>query len=206
MGPYSRVLDILEASVSGEQISFHGNFWRGKTRDEFVALVVYGKPIIQLGDGEGSTLVKALRAVRPFGNDIEPRTPGALYPRMPARRPPVDNESIAFISDWITSGCPEFDAIAAFDDEPLSDEALVQFFREFDDFFLFSSSNQTDEQVGTVMGDDLGLWPGYGLGSREQWEAALAKPAWQQALAYLSSTQLEIFHRHFSRSAAHRRD
>ena len=196
MGPFSEVLEILERSVGGEEISAHGNFWRGKTRDEFVELDVYGKKLIALGDAEGSSLIKALRATRPFGNDIVPRTPGAIYPRMPARRPPMTESDIQFLIDWINEGCPADHEIAALDANGLTPDDYVRFFREFDDFFMFAVSDETRRHIGEIMGERLASWPGFG-GSRAEWEMVLQEPAALAAVKYLSTTQLQILHRFF---------
>jgi len=37
---------ILDRLVNGDEIRMHGNFWRGKTRDELVALKVMGLPLV----------------------------------------------------------------------------------------------------------------------------------------------------------------
>ena len=107
MSSFEIVKEILDEAVGGPQApvgSPHGSFWRGKTRDEFVQLQVRGfgrqEPLLVLNDGAGSNLVKALKGEEPFGQ-------GALYRRMPGRRPPVPAEKIAVIQQWIDDGCPE---------------------------------------------------------------------------------------------------
>jgi hypothetical protein len=110
MKRFSHVKAILEEAVSVEDIGAHGNFWRNQTRDEFVALSVFGRPLLaKKADGSfddnESNLVKALEARAPFGNDVG--TPGATIPRMPKDRDPVPTESIAFIRQWIKDGCPD---------------------------------------------------------------------------------------------------
>jgi len=53
MTRYERVIEILNSSIGGpeEEIGVHGTFWRGLTRDQFVAKRVRGLNIIALGDG-----------------------------------------------------------------------------------------------------------------------------------------------------------
>ncbi len=84
MTRYERVIAILDASIGGpqEEIGVHGAFWRGLTRDDFVAKRVRGLNIIILDDGAGSNLVKALKG------------------------------EIAFIRRWIDDGCPEDEFVA----------------------------------------------------------------------------------------------
>jgi hypothetical protein len=105
-GQYQQIIDILDAAVGGSAASVgaHGAFWRGKTRDQFVAATVFGQKLLVVGDGAGSNIVKALSAQAPFGADTG--TPGATFRRMPAGRPPVPAAKIAVIKKWIDDGCP----------------------------------------------------------------------------------------------------
>jgi photosystem II stability/assembly factor-like uncharacterized protein len=109
MTRYQRVQQILDESIGGAtaEIGVHGAFWRGKTRDEFVALVVRNRQLLVVGDGAGSNLVKALKGETPFGADLENPPPGASLSRMPAGFDPVSPENIAFIQKWIDDGCLE---------------------------------------------------------------------------------------------------
>ena len=63
MNRFEKVVEILDSSIGGPaaQIGVHGPFWRGKTRDEFVALVVRNRQLLVVGNGAGSNLVKALK-------------------------------------------------------------------------------------------------------------------------------------------------
>jgi hypothetical protein len=107
MGRYQEIINILDQAVGGSAASVgaHGAFWRGKTRDQFVAANVFGQKLLVLGDGAASTLVKALSAQAPFGSDAG--TPGATFRRMPAGRPRVPKNKIAVIKKWIDDNCPE---------------------------------------------------------------------------------------------------
>ena len=109
MTRYERVQQVLDESIGGQtaQIGIHGAFWRGKTRDELVALVVRNRQLLVVGDGAGSNLVKALKGEAPFGADLEDPPPGSTLSRMPAGFDPVSPENIAFIQKWIDDGCPE---------------------------------------------------------------------------------------------------
>jgi photosystem II stability/assembly factor-like uncharacterized protein len=109
MTRYERVQQILDESIGGPnaQIGVHGAFWRGKTREAFVAMSVRNRQLLIVGDGAGSNLVKALKGEAPFGADVENPPPGASLSRMPAGFNPVSPEHIAFIQKWIDDGCPE---------------------------------------------------------------------------------------------------
>ena len=102
-----RVKEILDSSVNGEAIGAHGAFWLTLDLEKFKAKKVYGRRLVEPGDGPASNLVLALRGQAPFGDDVG--TPNASYPRMPARRPQVPDAEIAFIEKWITDGCPDDD-------------------------------------------------------------------------------------------------
>ena len=105
MQRYEFVTQILDDAVNGDVIRAHGAFWRGLTREQFIVKVVYGQPLVTLGDGPDSNIVKALRGQSPFGVDLG--VEGAMYPRMPVGYPPVPDERILFIEQWITDGCPD---------------------------------------------------------------------------------------------------
>ena len=94
---------ILNAVV-GNRMPNHsgkGKFWN-LPRDEFVAAVVRGLPVIVPGDPAASGLVKAIRGTAPF--DAPP-----LY-RMPRNGPYVSEPDIVFIESWIRDGAPDVDA------------------------------------------------------------------------------------------------
>ena len=92
------VQNILENAVNGDDIGKHGNFWRNKTRDQFVGLTVLGKQLLVVGDSANSNLVKALRGFPPFD--------GTFAPRMPVGYDPVPDPQIKQIADWIDAKCP----------------------------------------------------------------------------------------------------
>jgi photosystem II stability/assembly factor-like uncharacterized protein len=109
MTRYERVIAILDNAIGGpgSNIGAHGAFWRGLLREQFVAKKVYSEPIIELGNGSGSNLVKALRGEAPFGVDLAKPLPGAKWPRMPFGFAPVRDTDIVFIEGWINEGCPD---------------------------------------------------------------------------------------------------
>lgn len=106
-GRYQEVIDILDQAVGGSTapVGAHGAFWRGKTKAEFVAAMVFGQQLLTPGDGSGSNLVKALKGEAPFGTDTG--TPGGIFRRMPAGRDPVSAKQIEVIKKWIDDGCPD---------------------------------------------------------------------------------------------------
>ena len=102
---FAEVQQLLNDAIGGGQIGAHRAFWRGLTRDQFVARKVFGKKLVVPGDADGSDLVKALSAIVPYGKDVG--TPDATVARMPARMDPMTPENIARIAGWINKGCPE---------------------------------------------------------------------------------------------------
>ncbi len=98
MTTFTDVQNILENAVNGDDIGKHGNFWRNKTKDDFVKLTVEGKPLLVVGNSGGSNLIKALKGITPFD--------GTFAPRMPEGYDPVPDPQIQQIADWIDAGCP----------------------------------------------------------------------------------------------------
>jgi hypothetical protein len=99
---FQDVQAILQNAVNGDDIGEHGNFWQ-TTLDKFKTLVLFPgtrreKQVLVVGDGPNSNLIKALRGQPPFD--------GTYAPRMPDGYPPVPDDKIDQISDWITAGCP----------------------------------------------------------------------------------------------------
>ena len=111
---FRKVVQLLEEGVRGFDIGAHHNFWRNCTRDQFVAINVFGEPLLatRLGgtfDAAGSNLIKALRGEPPFNGPESGVWDPSLYPRMPAGHPPLPKEAIEYIYDWIDRGCPDND-------------------------------------------------------------------------------------------------
>jgi hypothetical protein len=105
---FDDVIEILDKSVGGPNahVASHGPFWRGITRDRFIAMKVGGRPLVTLGDGAHSNLVLALKGEAPFGSDLDDPPNGASELRMPAYLDPVPAEEISDIEQWINEGCP----------------------------------------------------------------------------------------------------
>jgi hypothetical protein len=109
MNRFEHVIQILDDAIGGPDASIgaHGTFWRGLTRDEFVAMKVFGRDLVVVGQGASSNLVKALKGETPFGSDLPDAALDAIMPRMPAGLDPVAAQDIAFIQQWIDEGCLE---------------------------------------------------------------------------------------------------
>jgi hypothetical protein len=107
MGRYQEIIDVLDTAVGGSTapIGAHGAFWRGKTKDEFIAANIFGQKLLIPGDGAGSNIVKALLGQAPFGSDVG--APGGIFRRMPAGRLPVPAAKVAVIKAWIDENCPD---------------------------------------------------------------------------------------------------
>jgi hypothetical protein len=112
---FKKVVRLLENGVRGFRIGAHRNFWRGTTRDQFVAMNVFGTQLIaarQDGsfDAAGSNLIKALRGEPPFDVPEDVEGDESSYPRMPAHHPPLPPQAIDYIYRWIERGCPDSDS------------------------------------------------------------------------------------------------
>ncbi|HEX8071586.1 MAG TPA: hypothetical protein VF546_16650 [Pyrinomonadaceae bacterium] len=100
---FPNIQQILDDAVEGQNIGAHGPFWRGITRDEFVAKLVFGCQIIFSENGTfvgpKSPLVQILQ------NPIECPV-NRERPQMPVGFPTVPAEKVQIISDWIDAQCP----------------------------------------------------------------------------------------------------
>jgi hypothetical protein len=101
---YPDIQRILNEAVENENIGMHGAFWRTLNRDGFVAHVVFGCPLIfkdpQSGMfvGKDSNLVNILRGPINCG--------GNEQFQMPVAFPPVPEDKVQTIEDWIDAQCP----------------------------------------------------------------------------------------------------
>ena len=147
MTRFEKVVQILDSAVGGPSASvgFHGAFWRNISRDEFVAKKVFGLPLITLGKGAESNLVKALRGQTPFGADTG--NDEADFNRMPSGKPAVQEPDIAFIQQWIDDGCKEDEAAAVTSLRWRATNAPVASSRTDDVWFV-------DEKVGWAVNSD----------------------------------------------------
>jgi hypothetical protein len=104
-----RVKQYLEEAVNGDDIGFHGNFWRSLSLDQFKSFVVPihgGIQLLIVGNAADSNLIKALEGRFPFGMELG--VPGATFRRMPDSNDgyaPMAADRIAYIHDWIDGGC-----------------------------------------------------------------------------------------------------
>lgn len=57
MNRFEQVITILDNVVGGpaSPVSFHGAFWRGVTRDEFVKRKIFGLPLIEVATARNRT-------------------------------------------------------------------------------------------------------------------------------------------------------
>lgn len=205
MKRFDKVVDILDTAVNHASIGKHGNFWRGKTREQFIALKVFGKILLKPGKSADSNIVKALRGLTPFGIDIDPPAPDAIFDRMPAGRPAVAELSIRFIEKWIDDGCPDDDVVepgsaaglTAAPAPALGPDQFIRFFREFDNFFSFEASDETGAAVGAFFAA-APSWPGFNQTTNlPAWTAAISGANVKNAAQFLSDNQLRIMTGHF---------
>ena len=202
MKRYDKVLDILDTAVSHEVIGAHGNFWRGKTREQFIALKVFGKLLVVPGTAADSNIVKAMRALSPFGIDIDPPPSGAIFDRMPAERPAIPELSIQFIEKWINDGCPdddvpELESLRTLQAATMGPDQFIRFFREFDQFFAFEANDDTRAAIGDFF-NVAQTWPGFNQKTAlAAWTGAIAATDVKNAAQFLSDNQLRVIKQHF---------
>jgi hypothetical protein len=194
------VQDALDRILGVGPPPNHGSFWRGVSRDEFVALSVFGLELIVVGDPEASNLVRSLRGLAPFGSDLPDRPPDSFIPRMPAGRPPASEEDIALIEGWIRAGCPDEPTRAAERAERVAraiphvdDELHVRYWREVDDFFLLGTE-ETKAHVGRMHFPAFQAWSASALlGQGESvWTNYLAKPENRESFTYVRHHQRRL--------------
>jgi hypothetical protein len=203
MNKFAKVIEILETAVNGDTIRAHGNFWRGKSLQEFIALKIFGQKLVEPGQAANSAIIKAFRGLAPFGSDVSPRPPGALFRRMPAGRPPVPDDSIAFLEQWINDGCPNDEIVVPGPGAPPTADTFIRFFREFDNFFMFNASNETNTDIGAYF-SAAQSWPGTAdPPDVAAWTDAIGSSAVGDALSYLSLHQLTIMRAHFGTPLDH---
>ncbi|MEK6233227.1 MAG: hypothetical protein N2C14_00795, partial [Planctomycetales bacterium] len=140
MNRFSQVKVFLDESINGQAIGAHGAFWRGKTRNEFVAFKVFGViSVVTVGDGANSNLIKRLR-----GDGVS-RMPPSPFDAMPSSR-------IDFIEQWIEDGAPSelSDAVAVDAAAGGSIDPRIHntYWREFDNWALFHPSTAAQAATG----------------------------------------------------------
>jgi hypothetical protein len=202
-GRFAQVLGILDAAVGGGTFGAHGPFWRGKTRDQFVQLKVFGRQLLIVGNGRDSNLIHALRGQLPFGSDTG--TAGAIFRRMPAGRPPVADADIAVVEQWINDGCPDdaphmFQSLVSFSTGAQRPDPMVHvaFWRDLDDWSLYHPSPEVQDAIGAVF-NFFPAWQSFARdgASEKAWTAALAADGVQAAVALLSARQKQTVESHY---------
>jgi hypothetical protein len=201
---FARVKEILDAAVGPLPFGAHGPFWRGQSRDQFIQFVYANHPLVVVGNGRDSNLVKALRGQKPFGRDIG--TPGAFFRRMPAGRDPVAPADIDFIEQWINDGCPD-DAPVVFEPRvSLTTGAFrpdpsvhLAYFRDLDDWSAFHATPEVRRAIDKVFGVFFQAWMPFARDPSKEaaWVESLADDAVVQAIAMLSARQKQTVEAHY---------
>jgi hypothetical protein len=196
MNRYEFVIKVLDQAVGTQQFGGHGPFWRGKSRDAFVTLTVFGQPLLVVGDSVNSNLVRAMQGETPFGSDMSPRPSGAIFRRMPAGRLPVSDDRIDFIARWVDDGCPEDEiargAIYAPDiGGPLPDYVHNTYWREFDDWAMFQATPEVAKAIQDFFAVAV-LWfkDAQHTDPVPEWHARIREPTVQSAVGLLSGLQI----------------
>ena len=200
--PFVRVRTILDTAVGPGTFGAHGPFWRGKTRDQFVQARVFGQQLLVIGNGQGSNLVKALRAQLPFGSDQG--TAGATFRRMPAGRPAVAAGDLDFMEHWINDGCPDPSAPGAANlslttggqrPDPM---IHVAFWRDFDDWAMFHVTPEVQDAVGVIF-QVFATWRAFAgdPAAEPLFVSAVSSAAVRPAVAMLSERQKQTVESHY---------
>jgi hypothetical protein len=184
MSRFRDVQQILDRVLGGRPLANHGMFWRGVTRDQFIALQVFGLRMVVPGEPGRSGVMSALKGAPPFTLDND----------APNARPPASEQDIATVSTWIARGCPDepasamgtFSAAAA--GVTISDNDHVQYWRGVDFFFLPGlSSPETNQHVGRIHILAFFKWKESHLlgGGANAWEDYMAAPNVPESFKYV---------------------
>ncbi len=207
---FSRIREILDDAVQGQDIRAHGAFWRGITRDQFVVKSIFGRKLIaQRPDGtfdpDQSNLVRALEGSAPFGADLVPPPAGAIFNRMPDGFPPVPQTQINEIRGWIAAGCPDQPVsllgwIDPTGGGPLDAAIHVGFWREFDDWAMFHAVSPVPEDLDAFF-TVAPLWMAFARDPQREgeWNLALADAQVGQAVGRLEARQRDTVAGHYGK-------
>ena len=207
---FNRIREILDDAVQGQQIGAHGAFWRGITRDQFVAKSIFGRKLIfQRPDGtfdpDQSNLVRALEGSAPFGADLVPPPAGAIFNRMPDGFSPVSQSQIDEIRAWISAGCPDQPVsllgwIDPTGGGPVDAAVHLGFWREFDDWAMFHAVSPVPEDLDTFF-SVAPLWMAFARDPQQesQWNVALADTQVRQAVGRLEARQRDTVTNHYGK-------
>jgi hypothetical protein len=196
MKRFDKVKQILEDAVSGDTIGAHGNFWRGLTLDQFKVKKVFGRSLVTVGNPDDSNLIKALEGRDPFGSDTG--TAGALFKRMPADRPAVPADRIAYIRKWIADNCPDEE------DTPAADPNRHNaYWRDFDDWAMFHATSDVEDAIGEFF-NRAPKWLAFARDPAKlsDWTTALAEGPAVAALALLGGRILDTVRSHYGNPIA----
>lgn len=159
MTSFIEVQRVLDKALGSAFAGNHGAFWRGKTRDDFVALEVFGRSIISFDHPEESLLVRALKGNMSAEGGDSSRL--CLATELPAAL----TADVELVSNWITQGCPDTETVVAAMAEPagapaaVDDNVHVEYWRSIDYFFLPSlASPETREHVVRLHMGAFGRW------------------------------------------------
>lgn len=202
---FSDVQKILDDVLGNARPGNHGAFWRGKSRDEFVADNVFGYKLINGNDPDTSNLVLALRGQPPFGKDLTPRPPGSVFPRMPKGLPPATVEQIDLIASWIAAGCPEYrtelaGALLTEARLPGNDDYVV-FWREMDLVFHPRHANpETKAHVNRMHATAFAPWAMKHLngGDPAAWDAYASLPETIESFKHVRLHQRRLIDTHLT--------
>ena len=199
MAGFARIQQILDQSVQGQTFGAHGPFWRGITRDQFVDKTIFGKKLLAKRidgsfDPSESNLMKALEGRPPFD--------GTIFKRMPDGFPPLTDNLLSEIQNWITLGCPETILIAqAMDDTAggaVNGQQHIDYWREFDDWAMFNQSVSVSKDIGTFF-NVVDKWMEFAKDASKEaaWVTALAATEIRDAVSRLESRQRETVIKHY---------
>jgi hypothetical protein len=194
---------LLDKALGSSFAGNHGAFWRGKTRDEFVDLQVFGRRIISFDSPEESLLVQALKGnISAEGGDssqlcLSPDLPAALV---------ADVETV---SNWISQGCPDTEAVVSVMAKPASARVLVddtvhvEYWRSIDYFFLPSlASPETRNHVLRLHMGAFGNWKASKVldDPNDPWSDYISDPNVQTSFKHVRLHQRRIIDAYYGSS------
>jgi hypothetical protein len=146
-----------------------------------------------------------LEGLAPFGADLTPPPPGALFNRMPDGFPPVPQDRINEIRAWIARGCPDQVVRAgswfADNDGGVGVPSVhVAFWRDLDARSMFQASDQTRQDIDAFFGIADNWFAFARDGAQEpSWAQALADASVRAAVSRLEDLQRGVVTAHFGR-------
>lgn len=188
MTRFRDVQHILDRVLGGVPKPNHGTFWRGVTRDQFVALEIFGVRMVVPGEPDRSGLLSVLSGRPPF----------ALSGDDPGIRPHASRQDIETIRAWIAAGCPDAPGLEGLAVSPagatVSDDAHVLYWRGVDFFFLPGlSSPETGTHVGRMHVRAFRPWHASRIeGQAGIWDAYMAQADVQESFRYIRLHQTRL--------------